>query len=289
MAKGGKAGVARSGGNSSGDGDLFRIGEIARLFHVSVSTLRHYDKLGLVSPERVDPTTGYRYYSTRQFERLNTIRYLRELDIPLERIQAFLENREIGGVRDMLLEQRADVLQRQARLEAIQRKIDNRLAQIDEAVHASLGEIAIERKPARRVALLRKSIALESALDLEIHIRELERDEESTAIFLGKVGIGLSRESLEARRFHPYELIFIVLDEEDDYRGPTVDLPAETCVVVRFRGSHDQAPRHYERLLKYVEEHGLHVAGFSKEITMIDFGLTNDEAEYVTEIQIPVE
>lgn len=74
-------------------GELFRIGEVARLFHLSVSTLRHYERLGLVTPERVDPDTGYRYYSARQFEALNTVRYLRALDMPLEEISDFVHNR----------------------------------------------------------------------------------------------------------------------------------------------------------------------------------------------------
>ena len=56
---------------------LFSIGETAKIFHLSVSSLRHYEALGLVSPEYVDPSTNYRYYSVRQFEPLNTIRYLR--------------------------------------------------------------------------------------------------------------------------------------------------------------------------------------------------------------------
>ena len=43
--------------------DLFKIGEVAKLFNISVSTLRYYEKLGLVMPEEVDPDTGYRYYS----------------------------------------------------------------------------------------------------------------------------------------------------------------------------------------------------------------------------------
>ena len=50
---------------------LFSIGEMAKIFHLSVSSLRHYEALGLVSPEYVDPSTHYRYYSVRQFEPLN--------------------------------------------------------------------------------------------------------------------------------------------------------------------------------------------------------------------------
>lgn len=76
--------------------ERFSIGEVARMFRVSVSTLRHYEKIGLLAPEYVDPATGYRSYSTRQFECLNTIRYLRALEMPLEQIRDFLQDREVG-------------------------------------------------------------------------------------------------------------------------------------------------------------------------------------------------
>ena len=52
---------------------LFQIGDVAKLFHLSVSSLRHYENVGLLTPEYIAPDTGYRYYSPRQFEALNTI------------------------------------------------------------------------------------------------------------------------------------------------------------------------------------------------------------------------
>ena len=64
---------------------LFQIGEVARLFHLSVSSLRHYEAAGLLTPEYVDPASNYRYYSVRQFEVLNTIRYLRPWTCPWPR------------------------------------------------------------------------------------------------------------------------------------------------------------------------------------------------------------
>lgn len=56
-----------------------------------VGSLRHYEQAGLLKPEYTDPETGYRYYSVRQFEVLNTIRYLRVLDMPLGQIGEFWE------------------------------------------------------------------------------------------------------------------------------------------------------------------------------------------------------
>ena len=83
--------------------EWFQIGEVARLFHISVSILRHYDKIGLLKPEYTDPETGYRYYSTRQFECLNTIRYLRALDMPLDQISTFLQNRNLDTIHNLLI------------------------------------------------------------------------------------------------------------------------------------------------------------------------------------------
>lgn len=48
---------------------LFTIGEMAKLFGINAKTLRYYDEIGLIRPEHTDPMTGYRYYSTGQFER----------------------------------------------------------------------------------------------------------------------------------------------------------------------------------------------------------------------------
>ena len=41
---------------------MLKIGEFSKLSHVSVRMLRHYDEIGLLHPQRVDPITGYRLY-----------------------------------------------------------------------------------------------------------------------------------------------------------------------------------------------------------------------------------
>ena len=77
---------------------LFQIGDMAKLFHLSVSSIRHYEALGLIMPEYIDPDTGYRYYSTRQFEAFNAVLYLRALDMPLSEIADFLQNRDVEKI-----------------------------------------------------------------------------------------------------------------------------------------------------------------------------------------------
>ena len=42
------------------------------------------------------------------------------------------------------------------------------------------------------------------------------------------------------------------------------------------------------RLMDYIRANGLQPDSFSREITLIDYGLTNDTEKFVTEITIPV-
>lgn len=267
---------------------LFQIGDVAKMFSLSVGTLRHYEKIGLLLPEYIDEDTGYRYYSTRQFESLNTIRYLRLLDTPLEQISYFLKNRDVGNIQALLQQQKATVIKKRKELEIIERKIDNRLSQIEDAVSSELDIIRFVTFPARRITWIRKPISVCSYLDLEIPIRQLEGKQKDALVFLGKIGVGITQEHLIAQEYNKYDMVFMFLDVEDEFEGDIEKLSEETCVTIRFCGSHTEAPIQYKKLIKFIADHNLQIAGFSKEITMIDYGITNDRDKFVTEIQIPI-
>ena len=157
---------------------LFSIGEVARLFHMSVSSLRHY--------ESINPDSGYRYYSTRQFEVLNTLRYLRALDMPLPEIADFLQNRDVETIEQKLRQQKAVVEQKLAELSRIERKIDHRLSQLQDAKSARLDEIELIQTPACRIVWMEDALYLKSFLDMEPSIRRLEQSQREAVVFLGK-------------------------------------------------------------------------------------------------------
>ena len=267
---------------------LFQIGDMAKLFHISVSSLRYYESLGLLTPERVDSDTGYRYYSVRQFEVLNTIRYLRELDMPLPEISDFIKNRDIDRMEEKLCQQKAEVERTRLELQRIERRIDNNLRRIRDARDSELDVIKFVLTPAMRIVWMDAALKISSPLDMEMPIRELEQSQTETALFLGKVGVGISAENLNAGNFEQYDGVFLILDDEDRFDGKTVLLTETQCMSVRFRGSHTEAAAQYRRLMEHIRAHGMKPSGFSREITMIDYGITSDREKFVTEISIPV-
>ena len=66
---------------------LLKIGEMAKLNHVSTQTLRLYAKNKLLEPEYLDPETGYRYYTLEQCAKLDLIRALKSCRLSLEQIE----------------------------------------------------------------------------------------------------------------------------------------------------------------------------------------------------------
>jgi len=68
----------------------YRIGEFAKLAGVTVRALHHYDRIGLLKPQR--GSSGFRLYRLEDLERLVQIAALKFLGIPLQEIKLLLKH-----------------------------------------------------------------------------------------------------------------------------------------------------------------------------------------------------
>lgn len=110
---------------------LYTVKEIAQLANVTVKTLHHYHKIGLLIPRKISES-GYRLYGQQELERLQQILFYRELDFPLKEITNIL-----AGESDRL-----SILQNQKQLLMARLHRLTRLVQtLDESIdHALKGE-----------------------------------------------------------------------------------------------------------------------------------------------------
>ncbi|MGE0563662.1 MAG: MerR family transcriptional regulator [Pseudolabrys sp.] len=112
---------------------MFRIGEFSQIARVSGRLLRYYDSLGLLRPARIDPVTGYRYYSASQLPRLNRILALKDLSLSLDQIAKLINDEvSLDDIRAMLMAKKSE-LELSLREEGARlRNVESRLAQIEE-------------------------------------------------------------------------------------------------------------------------------------------------------------
>lgn len=133
---------------------MYGIGTVARLFQVSVRTLRHYDDLGLLTPAHVDARTGYRYYSPDKIVRLHRILVLRDLGVPLSEIARLIdENVTVEQLRGILRLRQAEARARLAEQSEQLKRVEMRLAQLEEEPMAPYEVIVKRLEPLRVITL----------------------------------------------------------------------------------------------------------------------------------------
>ena len=71
---------------------MYQIKEAAQLSGISVKTLHHYDKIGLLIPQKSE--NGYRVYSESDLERLQIILFYKYLGFSLKEIAELLSQQE---------------------------------------------------------------------------------------------------------------------------------------------------------------------------------------------------
>jgi DNA-binding transcriptional MerR regulator len=120
------------------DPDLLVIGRFARLAGLSVGALRHYDEVDILRPAWVDPETGYRWYRRDQLEPARTIVRLRDLEVPLETIRAYLAADDPGERRRLLADHRGRIEARTFRLQRVLHVV-GRLAEAPTTTTTSTG------------------------------------------------------------------------------------------------------------------------------------------------------
>ncbi len=134
---------------------MLKIGDFARLCHVSTQTIRYYDSVGILPADRVDAFTGYRYYHPDKVETFRRIRLYQEIGFSLEDIKLLLSDEPGMPLSDDTLDRRQALLADKRR--ALQKELNlarGKLARLENITHERhrLGEQEISHALDREAA-----------------------------------------------------------------------------------------------------------------------------------------
>lgn len=117
----------------------YTVGQVAKLAHISVRTLHHYDELGLLTPsERSE--AGYRLYTESDLERLQQVLFYKELGFSLDEIRSIMSDPAFDR-RDALIAQRQLIAEQVLRLQAMLDLIDKTIASLEGGIKLSQKEM----------------------------------------------------------------------------------------------------------------------------------------------------
>ena len=261
----------------------YKIGEISRLYKISSDILRHYDKIGLVSPDFIGEN-GYGYYSKKQIWKLNNIRNLRNIGVGLEDIKEFLDERNISSANDIIEFQLEKIEDKIKKLEELKEELTSKLENIEFfKTFKDFNKPILKFIPKRKFLRSKGNFKQDWEIDFELKILNEKTEYDSDFILTNnEIGATLSKENFLKGEYSTFSETFII----NDVKGEMLEEGYFLTIV--FRGSYKESYKYYEILKKYILENNLEVIGDIYEIYHIEIHITEDENEYITEIQIPI-
>lgn len=138
---------------------MLKIGDFSKLTQISIRMLRHYDELGLLTPEHVNAFTGYRYYSEAQLPVAVRITALKDMGFRLAAIPEILRRYDDTEALSAFLMQKQTELRAEAeetvyRLKLLETAIE-RLGKDDGTMNY---DVTLKQMPERQVASVRQVI-----------------------------------------------------------------------------------------------------------------------------------
>lgn len=264
---------------------LFSIGELSKLQSISRQTLIFYDRIGLFCPAYVDPDNGYRYYSAKQLDELDTILIMKRIGFSLEEIKAHMQHYTVDNSLTALQKQLTVIHRQLQELQMIKSRVEHRCLQLEHAaaIRDSGGGVTEERLERQAILLLpveapysQEQVSLATK---ECFVRSFR---EQLPIFF-QSGAVVPYERVRQGRCTEASHVFLPIELGTQAAG-VAQLPAGRCVCTYHIGDYPSIGSAYQRLLNYCGERGLRIVSDAYEFAINDYLSTGDESEYVTKV-----
>ncbi|PKM94108.1 MAG: MerR family transcriptional regulator [Firmicutes bacterium HGW-Firmicutes-1] len=267
---------------------MFSIGTFSNINKITTKTLRHYDEIGLLKPEFVDPFTGYRYYTSDQLPRLHKIITLKQMGLALNDIKASLNNPESLELFLKLKEQ--DILnqigEEQSKLMQIRSYFN-----LMKGAEFSMYTTVIKPLPEVIVASMRQIVpSYDTFFDLCPNVMAKEMENVGCVCAVPEYCFNIYHDGEYKEHDIDVEICEAISEMKKDTEilkfKVIPEVPLAACAL--HKGPYETLRDAYSYIFKWIEENQYDILDFPRE-SFID-GIWNKESneDWLTEIQVPV-
>lgn len=264
---------------------MLSSGQMSKICGVSVKTLRHYDKIGLLKPERTDAFTGYRYYEESQIGSMLLIGRLKRYGFSLTEIQSLLALTDHQQLLKQLSRQRLRMERQMEHLAATIREMGLHLSEFERTgdIMSYQNQYEVQVKESQEQVLLTRRA--------KMSVEEFGR-------WYGEIYEKVAREGLTAngvvmaiyhdQEFDPaYSDIEVAVGIRERDKAELI-MPAHLCAVTVHKGPYSALPDAYGALVSWMAANGWRMDGLPYEIYRKSHMDKLPPKEWETEIFFPV-
>ncbi|MDU6854714.1 MAG: MerR family transcriptional regulator [Clostridiales bacterium] len=266
---------------------MYRIGEFSKMSKTTIKTLHYYDEIDLLKPEYIDPLTNYRFYTTNQLVRLHHIQSLRQIGLVPDEIKLILSG---ASQEDILHKRKAEVL---AEIENAQQqlsRIEFILSGQEEETFMNY-QATIKELPECIVYSKKMTIPNYNAyfqLIPAIGEKVMKRYPDLKCATPEYCFIVYPDGEYKEQNFN-VEFCEAVTEMKENFEDIVFKkIQAVSAVSVMHKGPYAGLDKAYAYAFKWIEDNGYTVVGSPRENYIDGIWNKEDEADWLTELQIPI-
>ena len=263
------------------ENSMLTVHQFSEMTGVPDSTLRYYDRLGLLSPV-VRGRNQYRYYLPHQVSAVNFITILTELGVPLAQVLDLKKNRTPEHVLEILMERERELDLELKKLQSTYALIHIFQKNIMVGEHVNIDEInlsVIKEAP----IIIGKKNDWEKEPSFHSHFaafcRFISKERHNLHYPVG--GLFDSFERFEQNEAKPDYFFSVDPNGEDK-------MDAGKYVTGYAKGSFTKLVSISEKIKNYAKSENLHLSGKVYVTYLLDEVTQKDESEYLAQIQARV-
>lgn len=262
---------------------MYKIGEFSVLSKTTIKTLRYYEKEGLFKPSFVDDN-GYRYYESNKLLELTNIIVLRQIGLSIEEIKKVKDGAKLKNL----------LLEKQNQFENLLNEYTFKISKIKYLLGEENMKYEIIFKELPAYDVYYKEGVVESfdcltnfiltsaneCLELNPHLKCVEPD----YCFVEYLDGEYRENNIKVRYCQAVEKMG---------KGNDVikfkKLKSVKAVCLYHKGSYANLREAYAFIMEYIEKNNLKISAPPRERYIDGIWNKDDENEWLTEIQVPVE
>lgn len=269
--------------------EFYSIGKVEEICRITKKALRYYDKMGILSPDKIMDENGYRYYSKKNLLSVPMIKYYKQSGFKLEEMKEFLEGAPYTLFEKSFRDKIDELKEQEKEIHLKLRSIEDWYGLIREAemvLKNNVCNVSIKYIDRCQMTFLDQEYNYDY-MDSIINIEFTNYIESIKNAITGPVVIQFPsfKDKVEGKckniRIMQETILKCDADKSIEYGG-------EMVISCYHIGSHSTIEETYKKIQDFISEYGYKCDEEVYERYVTDYWTTQDENKFVTEVFVKI-
>ncbi|MCL1983506.1 MAG: MerR family transcriptional regulator [Clostridiales bacterium] len=263
----------------------YSIGEVSKICHISKKTLRFYDQIGVMSPDKINVDNHYRFYAEKTLLSVPVIKYYKQMGFRLDEMAGFLDGNTYEACGKNFRRKIDELSGMQKKIETMYVSVKdwyNLILEAENVIENGVCGVAAKYIEETDYCYMDQSFDynfIEAIINIEWtnYIESIGNAATGPVIILFPSFRDRMRGKCNQIRIMQKTILECSKSQTMKFGG----YMAATCYHV---GPHESLPAAYEKILGWANDHGYDCIGESYERYVTDYWTTRESDQFVTEV-----